>query len=117
MTDSSLGPNASLSGYTRCTMLESLAISLKAANMTLRTWGHGEPERLSDSYSKSQNRPSRGGLTAMNDAQIDKAEQLLSYYECHGMNWRIEGDVIGLLRDLLPDWSAFKEGPSEVVAK
>lgn len=44
----------------------------------------------------------------MNEAQIEKAEQVLGYYEMHGMNWSVEDDVIALLRDLLPEWSAYK---------
>lgn len=54
----------------------------------------------------------------MNESQIDKAEQLLGYFEHHGeaMTYGPEavhrewwmGDAANLLRDMLPEWSAFK---------
>ena len=55
----------------------------------------------------------------MDEEQIEKAEQLLSYFEQHGTQmiygpeavhreWWM-GDAATLLRDLLPEWSAFRE--------
>lgn len=54
----------------------------------------------------------------MDEEQIEKAETLLGYYEIHGeqMAYAPEavhreswmGDAAALLRDMLPDWSAFK---------
>lgn len=55
----------------------------------------------------------------MDEEQIDKAEQLLGYFEQHGEQmaygpvaahrewWMKEAGQ--LLRDLLPEWSAYKE--------
>lgn len=55
----------------------------------------------------------------MTESEIDKAEQLLSYYEHHGASmtygpaavhreWWMK-DAAALLRDMLPEWSAFRE--------
>jgi len=45
----------------------------------------------------------------MNEEQIEEAERLLGYYEIHGATeWGVT-DMVALLRDLLPDHSAFKE--------
>ena len=54
----------------------------------------------------------------MSEEQIEKAEQLLSYYEAHGDDERVFprtahsewwiGEAVALLRDSLPEWSAFK---------
>ena len=55
----------------------------------------------------------------MDETMIDKAEQLLSYYEQHGADVKVfpigtassewfMGEAIALLRDTLPEWSAFK---------
>ena len=54
----------------------------------------------------------------MDEKMIDRAEQLLSYFEHHGEDmtygttaahreWWM-GEAGNLLRDLLPEWSAFK---------
>lgn len=57
----------------------------------------------------------------MTEAQIEQVEQLLSYLEQHGEHMAYEptcshrewwmGDAANLLRDMLPDWSAFKDTP------
>jgi hypothetical protein len=44
----------------------------------------------------------------MPEAHIEEAERLLSYHECHGPIHGWAEDAAALLRDLLPDWSAFK---------
>lgn len=43
------------------------------------------------------------------DEQIEEAERLLSYYEIHApaLPFWTE-DAVTFLRELLPDWSAFK---------
>lgn len=51
----------------------------------------------------------------MKDEQMEELERLLGYYEAHGaltltqppLFW-IE-DAVKLMRDLLPEWSAFKD--------
>lgn len=45
----------------------------------------------------------------MNEAYIEEAERLLSYYEAHGSVHDWVPDAVALLRAMLPDWSAFKE--------
>lgn len=56
----------------------------------------------------------------MNEQQIEQAENMLSYFGQHSeamtygpvavhRKWWME-EAATLLRDLLPDWSAFKEG-------
>ena len=60
----------------------------------------------------------------MNEDNIDKAEQLLGYFELHGeamtygpeavhREWWMQ-DAAVLLRDMLPEWSAFKVTASDV---
>lgn len=55
----------------------------------------------------------------MDETQIDKAEQLLSYYERHGADVEVfpigtassewwMGEAVDFLRDMLPEWSALK---------
>jgi hypothetical protein len=48
----------------------------------------------------------------MTETQIEEAERILSYTEAHPDNDRaqmfVRDDAVRLLRDLLPDWSAFK---------
>lgn len=48
-------------------------------------------------------------MSAMKElaAQIEEVETLLSYYEHHGAQNGWTEDVVTLLRDALPEWSAF----------
>lgn len=57
------------------------------------------------------------GRSAMDDSTVDRIENLLSYFDCHsdvvhaGGNAHSEwwvNDAVALMRDLLPEWSAFK---------